>query len=361
MKRSISLLLCLIMLVSLFTACAKEPAPETTEPAATNEPAATTEPAEEADAPASDEEYVFMMCQANIEYWNQHKNAMYDVTKELGVNYSIVGVESADATDICTALETVVAQKPAGIVIAGWFPDAFVPIFEKAWELGVPIATTTIDVPDSKRICFFGTDYYNYGKVMADAAAEAVGEAGKVIIVGNLNSGSPSQLDMYNGINAQIKEKYPGMEVVSTLEDEADADVAVQVVSSAITANPDAAVIIGMDALSGVGSVTALREVGMEGKVKIVCIDRDAPTLEAIKEGSIYATVAGKQYSEVYYAVKMLYDYNHNRVPLVADNKATGIIAQPTICDPGAVVITAENVDDFIAYDINAIKDPNYK
>lgn len=357
MKKGFLVLAALIMLASLFAGCAQAPAAEAAVAAA---PAADA-PAAEAPLADPNEEYVFMMCQANVEYWNQHKNAMYDATKELGVKYSIVGVESTDANDICTALETVIAKKPAGIVIAGWFPDAFVPIFEEAWQAGVPIATTTIDVPNSRRICFFGTNYYNYGKMMADTAAEACGGEGKLIVVGNLNSGQSSQVDMYNGVTDQLKALYPKMELISTLEDEADSDVCVQVVSSALMANPDTDVIIGTDAISGVGSVTALREIDLLGKVKIVAMDRDAPTLEAIKEGNIYASLAGKQYVEVYYAVKMLYDYNHNLVPLVADNKASGVIAQPTICDPGAVIITAENVDDFINYDINAIKDPDYK
>ena len=355
MKRVLAVLLTLVTLLALLAGCAQSPDPETSAEGVSGEQLPAAEPA------SPDEEYVFMMCQANVEYWNQHKNAMYAATKELGCKYSIVGVESADATDICTALETVISQKPAGIVISGWFPDAFVPIFEKAWEAGVPIATVTTDVPGSRRICFLGTDYYEYGKIMAEQGAIACDGEGKVLLVGNLNSGNPAQVSIHNGIHDLYAEKYPNIEIVNTLEDEADTDVCVQVVSSALLANPDTDVIIGTDAISAIGSVTSLRETGLEGEVKIIGMDRDAPTLEAIRDGTIYATVAGKQYAEVYYAVKMLYDYNHNKVPLVADNKASGVIAQPTFCDPGAVVITADNVESFLSYDINEILDPDYK
>lgn len=358
MKQVLLGILCLVCATALLPGCTPTGVPSTDIPAPTGGSQSDSQSGVIGDP---NEEYVFMMIQSGIEYWNQHKNAMYDATSELGVKYSIVGIEGSDANDICTALDTVIAKQPAGIVIAGYYPDAFIPLFEKAWSMGVPVATTTIDVPDSKRLCFLGTNYYNYGKMMADVAAEACGSSGKVIVTTCLNSGQQSQIDINNGIKERIAEKYPQMQIVATLEDESDAEVAVQVISSALQSNPDAAVIIGTDAIGGVGAATALREVNLLGKIKIVCMDRDAPTLEAIKEGNIYATLAGKQYAEVYYAVKFLYDYNHNKVPLVMDNKANNVVAQPLVCDPGAIVIKADNVDAFLEYDINKIKDSNYK
>ncbi|MPN31615.1 hypothetical protein SDC9_179089 [bioreactor metagenome] len=85
----------------------------------------------------------------------------------------------------------------------------------------------------------------------------------------------------------------------------------------------------------------------MLDKVTVVCIDKDAPTLEAIEAGDIYATVIGKQYTEVYYATKFLYDYNHNNLKLVSDSKAAGISPLPTFVDTGAIVITKDNVSFF--------------
>lgn len=372
MKKGLATIICFIMITALLAGCGSN-ASTTTNSSASNGNSTSasasvgTENTNGAvsvatnSASSSDETYVFMMCSANIEYWNQHKNAMYDVTKELGVKYKIVGVQGSDATEICNALQTVIATKPAGIIIAGYFPDAFKPIFKQAWDAGVPIATTTIDVPDSARVVFIGTNYYNYGKMMVDVAAQSCGGNGKVIVSTSINSGQQSQIDMNNGIKDQVKEKYPNMQIVSSVENDNDADKAAQVVASAMQSHPDASVVIGTTSVAGVGAVTALRETNMLGKVKIVCIDRDTATLDSIKKGEIYATLVGKQYSEVYYAVKFLYDYNHNKVPLVADDKATGVIAQPQTCDPGAVVVNQGNVDAFINYDINKIKDPNYK
>ena len=348
MKKFLLVTLCLIIVSVSFFGCAQKQAP-----------AAAAAPA--ASPVSSNEEYVFMMAQAGLEYWNQHINAMYDATSDLGVKYSIVGVRGTDANDICDAMETVIARKPAGVIIAGWYPDAMTPIIDRAWNAGVPFATTTIDVPNSKRLVFLGTNYYNYGRMLMDAAAEACGGRGKVIIAAQLKAGNQAQMDGYNGQLDCLKEKYPGMTVAATVESGADAEICAQSIASALQTHPDTAVLIGQDAVFGSASVTALREVGLLGKIKIVAVDRDAPTLEGIRDGHIYAALAGKQYAEVYYAVKFLYDYNHNKVPLVADNKAYGILAQPLVCDPGAIVINAKNIKAIMEYDINKIKDPNYR
>jgi len=365
MKKAILNVLCIMFAAVLLFGCAAADNTPTTEAnQAPTESATMAEaqiPAGNAQTGDPNEEYVFACMQSGIEYWNQHRNAMYDATTELGVKYSFYGTEGADANEIVDLLETIISKKPAGIITAGYFPEAFIPIFQKAWDEGIPIATTTIDVPDSKRLVFLGTNYYNYGRMMADTAAEACDATGKVIISTMLNSGQQTQFDIVNGIKDCIAEKYPNMSIVAQLEDEGNAEVVVQVVSSALQAHPDTAAIIGTDSSSGIGSAAALREVGLQGKVAIVCMDRDVPTLEAIKEGSIYATLAGKQYAEVYYAVKFLYDFNHNKVPLVADNKASNVIAQPMTCDPGAVIVTAANVDAFLEYDINDVRDPNFK
>jgi len=316
----------------------------------------SVEPAK-TEAANPNEEYVFVTAAANLEYWNQHKNALNAACKELGVKGSFAGDDKVDAQVMTTLLETIIAKKPAGIITPGHFPDAYGPVFEKAWELGIPVAVVTVDVPDSKRIVFMGTDYYQYGRKMGELAAEACGGKGKVIISTFKESGAKSVYDMDSGYKDVFKEKYPDIQIAAEVEDKADANVAAQVISSALQAHPDVDVIIGCQSVSALGAVTALRDIGKLGKVKIIGMDRDAPTLENIKEGNIYAAVAGKQYAEVYYAVKFLYDYNHNKVPLVADNKKSGVVAQPQYCDPGALVITKDNVDDFINYDINKLRD----
>lgn len=336
MKKLLSLILALLMIVSMAACGAKK--------------AETNAPAADAAAPEADpnETYVFLTALASLEYWNPHRQALEDACAELGVKAEFVGDNDYDHAKMVTLFETVMSKKPAGVVTSGQVIDGYKPIIEQGLKDGIPTAIVTLDIPGGDQIVTISTDYVNYGKTMGRLAAEACGGTGKVILSTYEASGIASVFDMREGIETVFAEEFPGMEICAVVEDNADASVGAQAVGSALQANPDASVVIGLQAeASAIGAVTAIREAGLTGKVQVIGMDLSQSVLEQIKEGNIYASVAGKQYAEVYYAVKFLYDYNHNKVPLTADNKAAGISAQPSYVDPGALIVTQENIDYF--------------
>ena len=297
-----------------------------------------------------DEEYVYLAPLSNLEYWQAHRKGLEDACAELGVKASFVGDNKLEATAMCTLLETLIVRGVDGIVMQGNFPDAYIPLFEKAWDAGIPIVTQTVDVPNSKRLCFLGTDYVKFGENMLELAAEASGGKGDVIISTFLTAGSLTVEDILTGIHNAIK-KYPKMRIVAEVDDKADIAEATVKIGSALQANPNVAVIIGGQSVSGLGAVTAVREAGKEGQIKIISIDRDAPTLEAIQNGEIYATVAGKQYTEVYYGVKLLYDFHHgSKRAFSNDDTAANILLAPSFIDTGVLIINKDNVEKFVNF-----------
>ena len=60
----------------------------------------------------------------------------------------------------------------------------------------------------------------------------------------------------------------------------------------------------------------------MEGKLKIISMDRDDGTLKFIEEGVIDASVAQKTALMCYLGTKLMYYLNHAPVPVVPDNAA---------------------------------------
>lgn len=343
-RKPIIMVLVLLLITGVLYGC---DTPATTPEAPQS--AGTTEPAQgnEATAPTVDpnEEYVFMTPLMTLEYFQQHKNACEDAAADLGVTGYMAGTEKYDAQEMITVFETLIEKGVAGIVTPGHFADAYRECIEKAWEKGIPVATVTLGVPDSKALCHFGTDYVSYGEIMAKTLLDKIGPE-KFIFSTNLQGGGDPAHDIMKGI-LNVCEANPGFEMVVQVEDQSDASVAASVIGAALQANPDVKGVIGAQSVSGIGAVTALREAGLLDQVEIVCIDKDAPTLEAIEAGDIYATVIGKQYTEVYYAVKFLYDYNHNNLKLVSDSKAAGISPLPSFVDTGAIIVTQENVEFF--------------
>jgi ribose transport system substrate-binding protein len=343
-KKLIALAMVILLSLGLLAACA-EPANEAAAPAAEAAAPATDAAAAEEPAANKEEVYVFMTPLMSLEYFQQHKHAVEDAAADLGVTGYMAGSEKYDAQEMVTVFDTLIEKGVAGIITPGHFADAYRECVDRAWAAGIPVATVTMDIPDSKVLCHFGTDYVTYGEIMAKTLLDKIGPE-KFIFSTNLQGGGDPAHNIMEGI-LNVCKANPGFEMVVQVEDGSDAAIAASVIGAALQANPDVKGIIGAQSVSGIGAVTALREAGMLDKVTIVCIDKDAPTLEAIEAGDIYATVIGKQYTEVYYATKFLYDYNHNKLKLVSDSKAAGISPLPTFVDTGAIIVTKDNVSFF--------------
>lgn len=344
MKKAVSIFFALVLCIVLVTGCATPAKQGTDTPAGKTEEKTDEKPVKD-----SKEEYVFVTALMNLEYFQQHRQAVEDAAADLGVVGYMAGSNEYDANEMIKVFETLIQKKVSGIITPGHFEDAYRDLFEKAWQAGIPVCTVTLSVPNSRELCTFGTDYVTYGYIMASTLAEEVGGKGKILVSQNLTGGGQPAWDIVEGINKFAAEN-PGLNVLEPLQDDSDSAVAARVIGSALQANPDTVGIIGCQSASGVGAVTALREAGMLDKVKVVCIDKDMPTLEAVKAGDIYATVCGKQYSEVYYATKFLYDYNHGKLKFLknTDYHGLGISPLPSFVDTGAMIITKDNVDAFL-------------
>jgi ribose transport system substrate-binding protein len=338
MKKTMVLMVTIMLLAGFMAGCRAETAP------------ASAAPVSSSGEDYSNETYVFMTAASNLEYFSAHKKGLQDACRALGVKASIVGDEKVDAGTMANLLAATIEQDIKGIVLVGHFPDAYTPLIDAAWEKNIPVVTQTVDAPDSKRITFIGMDFITYGANAMDLMGEALGGKGKIAISTSLDGSGQAAMDVLTGIRDRAAEKYPGIQIVAVLEDKAQTDTAVSVISACLQANPDLDGIIGCQAPSAVAAVTACREAGLLDKIKIVGFDRDAATLEAIKNGEIYGSMAGKQYAETYYATKFLYDFHHAGLSISRDDKAAGLLGVPSFVDLGSIRITKENVDYFIGY-----------
>ena len=324
MKKTLALLLALLMLAACLAGCAaKQETPA----------AAETTAAETSNQPVSEETYYYICPLANLEYWLAHKAGLEDACRELNVTPKFVGDDGLDVDAMCAVIETALNDPNcAGIVMQANF-------VQQAYEKGIPVCYQTVDgVDGSKRLCFLGTDYVEYGKIMMRQAAEATGGKGSVIYSNALSAGSAAVEDVTTGIKEEIQ-NWPDMKLVAELDDSSDAAVAATKVGAALLANDNVTVVIGGQSTSAIGAVTAIKEAGMLDQVKV------------IQNGEIYSTVAGKQYTEVYYGVKLCYDYNHGAKNAFSDDDAAaGLVIAPSFVDTGALIINKDNVDKFASF-----------
>ena len=96
-----------------------------------------------------------------------------DAAAKLGFNLKIVGPSPNTAQQQISLMQDLVAQKVNGIVILPVDSSALVPAINDAVAAGVPVATTEIDAPTSKRSFFYfgGTPPLQQGMMEADQVA----------------------------------------------------------------------------------------------------------------------------------------------------------------------------------------------
>ena len=294
--------------------------------------------------PVKDQLYIEVSALGGLDYFYDHKMGMQKVGEELGVHTEYVGPVDYDMNAMIAAFEQAIAKKPQGIVVVG-FEDSLNPIVKKAQDAGIPVVTVDADLPNSERMAFVGTGNYNAGKVGAEKLADVIGGKGKVALM--TKPGQSNLEERLQGYRDTLA-KFPDIEIVQIADTQSDPIVAAQAAAALLQKFPDLAGIGCVEAAGGAGSATAVKEAKLEGKVKIVSMDRGNDVLALIMDGTITASVAQQTALMPYYATQILFNLANSKVEITSNNAAAGVAGIPSMIDTGAIIVDAENAKYFV-------------
>ncbi|MGM0365559.1 MAG: substrate-binding domain-containing protein [Actinomycetota bacterium] len=294
--------------------------------------------------PEEDETYVWIGAVVEIPYFIDHRAGLEAAGEELGVKTKFLGPTGYDMGAMINTIEQVIAENPAGIEIIG-FVEELAPAVNKAIEAGIPVVTLDADTATSDRYTFIGTGNYNAGRQSAQILAEALNGQGKVAVTSVV--GQTNLDERLQGFRDELTENYPNMELIQVVDHGSDEQKAADGVKAVIQANPDLAGVAAVEATGGNGAATAVKEMEKVGDIVIVSMDRDDTTLKAIEDGIIHASVAQRTALMSYLGVKLMYYYNHGRIPISQDDETANIIAMPEVIDTGTIVINKDNAAYF--------------
>jgi ABC-type sugar transport system substrate-binding protein len=282
------------------------------------------------------EEYIYVSCMGNLEFFNAHKFGWKWGGERLGVKTTYVGPAEYDLNAMVAAFDQAIAKQPKGIVVFAVEP-VLTPSINKAVDAGIPVVTILGDLPESKRLAFVGSHQYTLGFLGGQRLAKALGGKGKVAILSI--PGVKMFDDREEGFRAAFKD-VPGISVVQVGDTRADTVTAINVAKDIMLRHPDLAGFACTDSTGGIGSATATEEIGKVGKVKIVSMDRNSDVLQKIEKGVITGTVVQNDASMAYWALLVLYNNVHNQPPLTTNNKKAKVSSEPDM------VYTAVNYAD---------------
>jgi ribose transport system substrate-binding protein len=292
------------------------------------------------------EVYYWISNKANLPLFVQYDYpGMQRVAEELGVKVIVAGPTDFDIPAYIAAVDQVCAQKPQGVIVRGGWDPSLTESVKKCMEQGVPTVVDDGDLPDSGRLAYVGTIWTQVGVAQAKKMMEALPNGGKLGLMSIINAGN--MREGVAGFKAYIEANGGGKyEIVANEDDGGDAQKAAQVTAAILAANPDIAGLAGFDSESGAGIVTALREAGKNpGDIKVTAMEQTPDFFKTAKEGWVDGIVVQNRELFIYYAVKLLHDYNTNTLKSAGLTAAEGGRPIPEIVDTGVLLVTKDNVD----------------
>ncbi len=294
--------------------------------------------------------YYWISNKANLPLFVQYDYVgMKRVAEELGVRVIVAGPTDFDLPGFIAAVDQVCAQKPSGVsVVGGWDPSLTESV-KKCLASGVPTVVDDGDLPDSGRLAYIGTNWTQVGVAQAKEMMKQLPNGGKIAMMSIINAGN--MREAVAGFQAYMAANGGGKyNIVANEDDGGDAQKAAQVTAAVIAANPDIAGFAGFDSESGAGIVTALREAGKKpGEIKVTAMEQTPDFFKTANEGWVSGIVVQNRELFIYYAVKMLHDYNTNGLKTAGLGAADGGRAIPDSLDTGVLMVTKDNVGKVLA------------
>ena len=293
---------------------------------------------------SEDDEFIFINCLRNIEFFSAHKYGWEQAGEMFGVKTSYMGPADFDIPGMVAAFDMAIAKDPKGIVLWGVDPS-LTPSINKAKDLGIPVVTIVGDLPDSKRSSYIGSYQYDLGYVGGKGFAESVNGKAKV---GLLTLPGVTMFDEREQGFRDAFAEFPGIEVVAVGDTKADVVTAMQTAKDIMIRFPDLDGFVGTDSTAAMGAATAVEEMDKVGQVMIVGMDRNTDLLKKIEEGVITASVAQGDVMIPYWAMVSLISEHVYKPMLTSDNAAAGAKVTPDVIYIPSNYIDKSNLDFFL-------------
>jgi ribose transport system substrate-binding protein len=222
------------------------------------------------------------------------------------VDYIVCG-DDLTAEKVIAAMETAIAKKYDGIAVLPIFDGTEV-VINKAVDKGIPVINFIAEgSKPSKRLTFIGQDAYAAGQDVGKLIQEKTGGKGKVgVITGYF--GATQHENRKNGALDYLKKNCPDIKIIGPFENKDAAETAYVQTKDMITANPDLKMIY-VTAGGPFGAAKAVKDLGLTGKIGIVCYDHIPENLKYVKSGEIIAAFSQDPFGQGFDSLVYLYNY----------------------------------------------------
>lgn len=252
---------------------------------------------------------------------------------ELG-NVEVIyrGPDKPDELRQKEVLESFISQRVDGIAISVLNAEFLTSTINKAVDAGIPVVTWDSDAPASKRFAFYGVDDFASGQAMGKAAVDLLGGRGTVAFLTSL--GANNLRRRLEGVQDVLK-AHPDIKVVETYDVQEDSIRAAQLIASGTNRYPTLSAWISVGGWP-VFTQNALAPV--PAGTKVISFDTNPPAPELVRAGKAHVLIGQKYFG-----------WGSEPVTLLVNAITKGQRPSTPIVDSGVDVVTAKNLDDYLA------------
>lgn len=273
------------------------------------------------------------------EFWKSIHAGSIKAQRELSTNGNEVEIiwkgplREDDREQQIQVVEGFTSQGVSGIVLAPLDDRALSRPVEEAKSAGVPTVIIDSALQSNSIVSFVATDNRKGGMLAANRLAELLGGKGKVILL-RYAEGSASTQDREAGFLEEIKQKYPGIQLISTDQYAgATRDTAKRAAENLLNRfGGDVQGIFCPNESTTAGMLLALQDIGKAGKVIFVGFDTSQSFIDAMRAKQLHGIVVQNPFNMGYQGVRAMVEH------------LQGKSVEKRI-DTGVAMITPDNLD----------------
>jgi ribose transport system substrate-binding protein len=268
------------------------------------------------------------------EFWKSIHLGAAMAAEEFGVEVIWKGPQKEDdRAQQITVVEDFISRGVDGIVLAPLDERALVRPVRDAVRENIPVVIIDSALQGRDFISYVATDNYKGGVLGARKLAELVRSRGKIFLI-RYQEGSASTTEREQGFLDTITAEAPAISIL--VQDQyagSTTESAYQLAENLLSRFPDVDGIFCPNESSTFGTLRALQEAGLAGKVIFVGFDSSPKLVQGLRDGHIHGLVHQNPVKMGYLGVKQM--VLHLRGQIIEKRVDTGVF-----------LVTKENIDD---------------
>lgn len=268
------------------------------------------------------------------EFWKSIHAGAVQAEQEFGVDVIWKGPQKEDdRAQQITVVEDFISRGVDGIVLAPLDDRALMRPVQDAVREGIPVVIIDSALQGSDYVSYVATDNYRGGVMAARRLGQLLGGKGRIFLI-RYQEGSASTVQREAGFYDTVTKEFPGL--VLLVQDQhagATTETAYQLAENLISRFPGVEGIFTPNESSTFGTLRALQESRLAGKVVFVGFDSSPKLVQGLRDGHIHGLVLQNPAKMGYLGVKTI----------VAHLRGEPV---EKVIDTGVALATAENMDD---------------